>query len=539
MSLPPSLSSSFAELRALVDEVADVRWMHPAWWGLMSAVALLERFGRRSPVAIEELYPTYLAADGGPHTDTFMGTPRGRLRAARDEPPAGRIVRAVLAARVGTRAVASVEQRLQGPTLRCNLVRERGWLVRRALDGVPRVAFITPRGPLLARMDADDATLVRALAGGPTGGENGGSLTAIDPQSADPTPAALAVSLVEAPTRVARHLHRQAWTRGGGPWLGIGDTPELLVASTCHLAVDGYGHALLVEELASELERHLDRARNRKRARRAALEVAAREALALPRSEPPTWSWRDTQPLGIAAATLERPPRFPQGAYAFARALDRLYGDGGSRFSPTFQVPVAPGPEDGQRRRRRVLHGLLALRRGPEGLESLEDFRGRARGTIAREMRGRGLLTRLLQATLNVPLPDGWRRRMLARPARSYLGLPPVPVLGGRGRFSVLRFDGGEVPRAPVTAVSAPSLVPSRRDPRGGIVLTLVHGERCTTATLAGTGLAGDATGAAHALAVWREELARLPAPPPSAPDRTLGRSRALPPSVPATEGRG
>jgi len=139
--------------------------------------------------------------------------------------------------------------------------------------------------------------------------------------------------------------------------------------------------------------------------------------------------------------------------------------------------------------------------------ESFEDFRARLRPALARDMAGEGLLTRLLQFTLATPMPDRLRRWALAARALPSAWLPPVAVLGGRGRLSSIRFTEEHAPSGPLIAASAPALGAARRDPAGGSVLTLIHGRDGITATLAGSGLAGDADGARRLLDAWRDLL--------------------------------
>ena len=68
---PPSIA-------ALVEDLTDVRWSHPAWLSLAGGTALLERMARWRPDALEEdVYATYLSANGSPRSDTFMARDRG------------------------------------------------------------------------------------------------------------------------------------------------------------------------------------------------------------------------------------------------------------------------------------------------------------------------------------------------------------------------------------------------------------------------------------------------------------------------------
>ena len=60
----------------------------------------------------------------------------------------------------------------------------------------------------------------------------------------------MCVALGDEPIETARHGHRRAWTERGGPWLGLGRAGGVAVVSTCHLIVDGYGHALITARIA-------------------------------------------------------------------------------------------------------------------------------------------------------------------------------------------------------------------------------------------------------------------------------------------------
>jgi len=497
-----SLRQNWAELAGLVGEVAEPNWLHPSWWSLVGAAGFVERFTRRAPVAVEELYSTYLAADGGPHIDTFMARPVAAGALAASPSAAASPAVAVARARAARAALLQVDSELGGAGFDCHfdchVVWNRGWLATKPLEGGLRhVAFVTTRGTYAADLEQGDEALERGLAEVLAGRPPGASLRAVDPSSSAPTPAVFAVHLEEVPLPIARHVHRQAWTRGGGPWLGVARSGALEVASTCHLAADGYAHACLADSLFERLAAH-----------------SQRDAESRARSDaPPTW--RQVEPLGIAWHTLSTAPTFPACAYAFGRALEKFHRsdltDGvrrRARHSPTFQIPVAPGVDETRARRlRRMLHGLLAVRMSDGEFESFEEFRARLRPALARDMAGEGLLTRLLQFTLATPMPDRLRRWALAARALPSAWLPPVAVLGGRGRLSSIRFAEDHAPSGPLIAASAPALGAARRDPAGGSVLTLIHGRDGITATLAGSGLAGDADGARRLLDAWRDLL--------------------------------
>src|SRR5262249_58914584 len=110
-------------------------------------------------------------------------------------------------------------------------------------------------------------------------------------------------------------------------------------------------------------------------------------------------------------------------------------------------------------RRRRLLFGLRALRMRDGEFESFEAFRARLESLLPREAAAAGLLSRVLFATSNVPLPTSWRRRLLASRGEPHPLLPPVEVLAGRGQLSLIRFGKGERPPGPLYAPPAPPLV--------------------------------------------------------------------------------
>ncbi|MBE7453037.1 MAG: hypothetical protein HS111_30430 [Kofleriaceae bacterium] len=120
--------------------------------------------------------------------------------------------------------------------------------------------------------------------------------------------------------------------------------------ATCHLVVDGWGHALL----AADLARGLDRVRRGAAlAATAAAVVGSGRAAARAAAPPPpaaAWAW----PGGGCRAGA----RFARQAWALGRVLHHDRGQPAAARSPTFQVPVAPGASDDPRRfARRVRRG--------------------------------------------------------------------------------------------------------------------------------------------------------------------------------------
>ena len=496
------------ELGALLDEVADVNWRHPAWWGLTGGAALLEALARPAGAADPDAdpYAQFLGANGGPRSDTFMARDRA-------EPPldlAGRIARALLRARAGAAAIATLDGTLPGQPLACVMRWQRGWLRRGPAPSPPAAALVTPAGAFLAPLARSDAELGRALAAALAGRPH--DLTPIDASARGPTPAAVAVAVEPEPLERARHLHRRAWTRGGGPWLGIGDAGPLELVTTCHLAVDGFGHGRVTSAVFAEVDRQAQRIPELAAVIRAALGGAAVATLPAPVIG---------DPMGFAGQVLRgRTLAFPAVAYGFGRALECCYSAGlapaarrAARHSPSFQVPVAPGPlGDPERRGRRVLFAILALAMRDGEPEPFAEFRARLPALLERELAGRGVLTRILTATARAPLPAGMRRRLLGSSGRPHPLVPPIEILGGRGCLSSIRYPAGARPPAPLYAASSPALTASAKDPRGAVVLTVVHHDDAATVSVCGTGQASTHAGARAFLDLWLEELEPLEA---------------------------
>lgn len=486
------------ELRALAGEVAEVDLRHPAWAVLVGGTALLETMARHAPSLVEDdPYAAYLGANGGPRSDTFMARPH---RASTD---AGeRIARAVARARRACAVLDHLEGGFPGQPLRQALAWSDSWLRRVPAGDHAAAAVVTPRGVFLLDPAVADPVLARGLGAVLAGHRSATGLSPVDPASPTPLRASVAVDLSRQPAPTARHLHRRAWTTGGGPWLGLGETDDLELVTTCHLVVDGFGHGLI----AGAIFRDLD-ASNVKE-----LVTAAREGLAgtdLPVTTAPPVS--GALPLGFASRLLPSEGlRFARLAYALARLLDRTLGSGRGP-SPTLQIPVAPGSrDDPDRLRRRVNFGVVAAHRVNGELETYASFRERLRTVVDREAFAGGLLSRVLLATANAPLPRHLKRRLLSTRGHANRYLPPVEIMAGRGQLSLIRYPPSERPGAPLYGLSSPGLEASATDPLGSFVVTLVdHGEQCSLA-VGGTGRAGDAAGAAEILDGLLDEVARV-----------------------------
>lgn len=499
MSRARRFASTWRALKNQFDEVADVPWWHPAWLGLVGGIAALEALGRGD--ADDDGQYLYLAANGGPAADNFMGR-----EAAAPVDIAEAAVAAALRARAVVDAVAEVDGALPGQPLTRLLAWRGGWLER---AGVSSRAVALVAADRAARVDVETATDDQLVAGAialALGRELPPGFASIERESVEPVDAIAAVAVGPTTIECAQHVHRNAWTRGGGPWLGVGDAPPLWVATTCHVAVDGFGHALVTDAIGRRLDAVPPDVRSR-------LLAVARNApgahAAPPALEPPPGALH----LGFAGRYVAGGVgRFAHQAYAFARALDAVYSDAsGPSHTPTFHVPVAPGRLGADdRRRRRVVHALLAARRRDGAIESFDEFAARLAPFIEREVAGLGALPRISRAAANAPLPLEVRRRLLVSKHRSRRSAPPFEVLSGRGRFSSMRFPRGERPASPLYAVSTPTLQATDEDPRGAVVLTLIHHENGCSVTSSGTGrMAG--TGARDFLDRWLEELERIP----------------------------
>lgn len=480
------------ELGALIDEIAPAGWRRsPAWWALYAAVTMAERLGRRRTA--------YLASDAEPRADTLMGVPGP---AAADD-AAGRIGWAIAAAHALVRAVIARDGTLPEQPLTVTIALERGaartvpvaspWRVGFAVADRVVLAHLDPRGP------AFEDALARRLAAavrhvGPAG-------PALDDRAAfadAPGPLAV-IALGDDDLARAHHGHRRGWRTTGGPWLGLARAGGLTALSTCHMVVDGWGHALL----AADVARGIDRA--------AVRHLAATAAASLgdaPRPPLAPLPFGAGEPLGVAWRRVASPlPGFAGQAWALGRVLHADHGDPGAPRSPTFQVPVAPGaPDDPTRFARRVRPAVLSVRFSDGVPEPLGDFAARARAAIAREAGGDGLIARLLAALAALPLPLGFKRRSVVGARAAWLR-EPVEVLAGAGCLSLLRPP--EPP--PLVAVSSPAQLLPAGDARATSVLTVIGDHDGATVTLAGSGRATDPAAAEALLDGWLSLVASIP----------------------------
>jgi hypothetical protein len=492
-----------ADLVRLLDDVAAVDWRNPLWWAVVGAAAALG-----GPAAADV---AYLASDGEPAADTFIGWTAEAPADAADA-----IARAIALAHATAAAVDALDGELPGQPLCRRVERDLDaggapGLARAAPHADARqVAFVIGARAYLATLDvrgaAADLELAAALAravlaaAAPDLRDPAARLRLIDPDGPAVT-AAIACVIGDLPLTEARHAHRRAWSIRGGPWLGVATAGGLAVISTCHMVVDGFGHAWLARRIAAA-EASIDRGP----LRAAAAGVLARAPA------PPLPATTAAPPLGIAWRTVPTLPRLPVLGHALGRVLWRDADRPGASRSPTFQVPVAPGaPDDPLRLRRRVVPALLSVRFAAGVAEPIEAFGQRARATIARECAGTGLMAQLTTAARAAPGSLTWKRRAVAGSARPGLFAPAARVLGGRACLSLLRSGPGADHAPPLYAVSSPAVPASSGDPHGSCVLTILDSALGSTITISGLGATGTARGAEALLDRWLAAIVDVP----------------------------
>src|SRR5256885_1528522 len=131
---------------------------------------------------------------------------------------------------------------------------QRGAELARLLDEVADVDWRACLARAGARAAADGAraiAIARARRGEPS----------LPP--AELHAAAIAVVIGDEAIATARHAHRRAWSSRGGPWLGVAHAPRdgregMTIVSTCHMIVDGYGHAWIASRIAAAIARARD-----------------------------------------------------------------------------------------------------------------------------------------------------------------------------------------------------------------------------------------------------------------------------------------
>ncbi|MFK7987588.1 MAG: hypothetical protein AB8I08_16330 [Sandaracinaceae bacterium] len=470
-------------LEALFDEVADIDWSRLEWKAALRALRRSEVGRAHSPEAASDAFVQALQANSHPSADTFMATPVTRG----DDSLHRAAARAVRVAKT----LRALDE--HAPDQRCvtTLRNDGGWLRAEPLprpasphDGpVPIVFLIDGAAWMRAVRPDDEVSAVREALADPSR-----HLIAVDRAAREPTPSPAVVSVSPVPPRFARSFHRLAWSRGGGPWMGVADCPPVGVVSTCHAAVDGYVHTKVTDGVLAEDARATD---------------------APWRFEPPSQSlsWRGDRPpeVGFAACVLRPRPRFARALHRFAILLDREMGAPGTTRSTPLHIPLAPGvASDDSRWRRRPLYGLFALtKEDADTHESLDAMAGRLPTWLTREASGRGLLTRTLRATLELPVPPWARRRLIARRPWMDRAGAAARILTGGGYLSWMRFERGEAPSVPVH----PSAIPSFSSDRGGAGLSITTTEHGIAAGLTTSGALGNDVDAGRVLRAWTHAL--------------------------------
>ena len=344
-------------------ELAAIAEVDPRYWLLAGGVAITEQWGRGEAV--------YLACDAEPDADTFMA-----YRAARPRDVVADAISRALAART---ALLEIDRELPDQTLAVTIDRaSNAAMLPSSLDVA---AFAIGRSCVVARMD-DPSLAVQLVA----------ALDGSEPRRWSGAAPFVCVSIGDEPLETARHGHRRAWTDRGGPWLGLGRADELAVVSTCHLIIDGYGHARIAARIAELVTS--EPATNGHGARSLAPVAGA-------------------VPLAIAWRELPSPtPRAIPLAYDLGCLLHRHAGRRDARFSPTFQIPIARGAKDDPMRlRRRVVSATTSVRFADGAPEPFPIFEQRVREMIVREANANGLASRLLAAARGAPVPTAWKRK--------------------------------------------------------------------------------------------------------------------------------
>jgi hypothetical protein len=428
-------------------ELAAIAEVDPRWWLLAGGVAFAET---RAPSEV------YLACDAEPDADTFMGY---RAPRARDL-----VIDAITRANAARSALRELDGGLPDQPLAVTIDHSRGAETRPSELEV--AGFAIGNRCLTARLD--DPTLATQLAA---------VLGGADPPRWYGATPFVCVSIGDEPLETARHGHRRAWTERGGPWLGLGRAGDVAVVSTCHLIIDGYGHAHITARIA------------------ALTAPTAGKLSTTGHPAPSLGAVAGAVPLAVTWRELPRPtPRVIPLAYELGRILHRHAGRRDARFSPTIQIPVARGrKDDPMRLRRRVVSATTSVRFEDGVPEPFAGFEARVRDVFAREAADRGLVSRLLAAARAVPVPLSWKRKSISAKRPRWLE-NFAAVIGGRALLSRIAMDS---PIPPMCAVSSPSRLASDTDPVGGCVITIVDDGSHGAITVGGSGFAGTADTAA------------------------------------------
>ena len=457
-----------AELHDQLAQIADVR--DPRWW-LVAGGAALDWNQRRA----------YVASDAEPSADTFIGHA--------EPPPRDVLADAFVRAHAARAAVRDLDGELPEQPLAVT--------VKRSAQG----AVAVPSALEAVAFAIGDHVLVHRLA------------ERIEDETGDIVPCDAApfatITIGEEPIATARHGHRRGWSTNGqatGPWLGLGRAQGLALVSTCHMIVDGYGHAWLAARIADYAASMRDSVRAMP-----ALGIPAQSNAALrslPRGAlPPPSAVAGAIALDITWRPIKSPaPRAVELAYALGQVLHALAGARDAAFSPTVQIPVAPGElGDPMRPRRRVVPAIASLRFDHGTPEPFEGFAARTKNMLVREAAGRGLASRLHTAARALPMPLAWKRHAVGPERPSWLE-PIARVIAGRGALSRIRLAE---PVPPSCAVSSPARLAHEHDELGGCVVTVIDDGTRAAITWCGSGRAGEA----HLLDELLANVARTPRP--------------------------
>ncbi len=430
-----------SELHAELAQIADVR--DRRWW-VVAGGAALDWHART----------TYVASDAEPSADTFIGYEAPA--------PSDPLADAFARAHAARTALRELDGTLPNQPLAVT--------VKRSANG----AVLVPSALDVVAFAIGDDIFMHRLA--PRLADETGHFT-----PADAVPFAT-ITVGDEPLAMARHGHRRGWRTNGdacGPWLGLSRAGGMAVVSTCHFVVDGYGHASLAAKLAQATPPP------------GALQpTTTHPALRSLRSMPPPKPVAGAIALDVGWRALPSPaPRALPLAYALGRLLHDLAGDRDAPFSPTFQIPVAPGDKsDPLRARRRVVPAIASVRFDRGTPEPFEHFAARTKAMLAREAGGNGLASRLLTAARAVPMPLAWKRHAVGPERPSWLE-PIANVIGGRGCIS--RISLAE-PAPLLCAVSSPARLASDADDLGSCVVTIIDDGARAAITWCGSGRAGD-----------------------------------------------
>lgn len=449
-----------SELHGELANIADVS--RRRWW-LVAGGAALDWNARE----------TYVASDAEPSSDTFMGYA--------SPPPADPLADAFARAHAARAALRAIDGQLPDQPLAVT--------VKRSANG----AVAVPSALDVVAFAIGDELFTHRLA--PCLEDETGDFV---PGDAVPF---VTITVGDEPLATARHGHRRGWRTNGdaqGPWLGLSRAGGMSIVSTCHLIVDGYGHAWLTAQLSRALQS--TGALRPLRAPITSTTHTARTTRLL--APPPPRPVAGAISLDITWRELPSPaPRAIPLAYALGRLLHELTGDPDAPFSPTFQIPVAPGEQgDPLRPRRRVVPAIASVRFERGTPEPFEQFAARTKAMLVREATGRGLASRLLTAARALPMPLAWKRQAVGAQRPGWLE-PIANVIGGRGCISRLRVAE---PTPPLCAVSSPARLATSGDELGSCVVTIIDDGTRAAITWCGSGRAG----APHLL---DELLARLP----------------------------